>query len=61
MIFWENKENVMWAMEWFLFQKISFSSYQEALQRLSPKHFTIYRMTGLYQMVLDHRLYKVKQ
>lgn len=61
MYFWKNKENVMCAMEWFLFQKIGFSSYQEALQRLSPKHFTIYRMTGLYQMAFDQRLYKVKQ
>jgi len=61
MNFWKQEENVIGAMEWFLFQQIGFSSYQEALQQLSPKHFTIYRMTGLYQMAFSQRLYKVKQ
>ncbi|MFE6707630.1 hypothetical protein ACFVEL_22150 [Bacillus thuringiensis] len=61
MNFWKGKENVLQAMEWFLFQKIGFYSYQEALQRLSYKHFINYRMTGLYQMAFDQRLCKVKQ
>ncbi|OIK16699.1 hypothetical protein BIV60_03330 [Bacillus sp. MUM 116] len=61
MNFWKSKENVRGAMEWLLFQKMEFSSYQEAIQRLSRKHFTIYRMTGLFQMAFDQRLYKVKQ
>jgi len=61
MNFWKQGKNVLEAMEWFLFQQIGFSSYQEAIQRLAPKHFTIYRMTGLYQMAFDQRLYKVKQ
>lgn len=42
------------------FSKNELSSYQEALQVLSRKHFTIYRMTGLYQRAFSQRLYKVK-
>ncbi|MED1472729.1 hypothetical protein [Bacillus salipaludis] len=32
-----------------------------ALERLSGKHFSIYKMTRMYQMAFGQGLYKVKQ
>lgn len=61
MNYWKNPENVKQAMDGFLFQKLSYSSYQEALQKLTKKQFFQYRLTGLFQMAFDQRLLKVKQ
>ncbi|OHX41431.1 hypothetical protein BBV17_28500 [Cytobacillus oceanisediminis] len=59
--YWKNPENIKQALDWFLFQKLGFSSYEDALMKLQKKDFFQYRLAGLLQCAFDHRLIKVKQ
>jgi hypothetical protein len=61
MNYWKDRENIKKTMDWFLFEKLGFDSYGEAIQRLNQKHFFEHRMTGFLQMAFDNRLFKVKQ
>jgi hypothetical protein len=61
MNYWKNPENIKQTLDWFLFQKLGFSSYEEALMKLEKNDFFQYRLTGLLQMAFDLRMFKVKQ
>lgn len=61
MNYWKHPENVKQTMDWFLFQKIGFSSYADANLQLTQKHFFQYKLTGFFQIAFDQRLFKVKQ
>jgi hypothetical protein len=59
--YWKNPRNVKQTMEWFLFRRVGFSSYEEGVQQLKQRHFFQHRLTGFLQMAFDNRLFKVKQ
>ncbi|WP_141995105.1 hypothetical protein [Bacillus sp. B4EP4a] len=59
--YWKNPENIKQTLDWFLFQKLCFSSYEDALMRLKKKDFFQYRLTGLLQRAFDFRLFRVQQ
>ncbi|MEW9669856.1 hypothetical protein [Ammoniphilus sp. 3BR4] len=61
MNYWKNPIHVKQRMDVLLFEEIGFSSYQEAIKNLRKKYFFQYRLTGLFQMAFDSRLYKVKE
>ncbi|WP_367757874.1 hypothetical protein [Ammoniphilus sp. 3BR4] len=61
MNYWKNPENVKQTLDWFLFQKLGFTSYEEALEKITKKHFSQYRLTGFFHMAFDFRLFKVQQ
>ncbi|MDQ8738813.1 hypothetical protein [Paenibacillus sp. LHD-38] len=57
---WKNAINIKQMMDCLLFEKLQFSSYQEAHKELKKRHFSQYRLTGFYQMAFDMRLLKAK-
>ncbi|MCM2534343.1 hypothetical protein NDK43_20820 [Neobacillus pocheonensis] len=61
MNYWKNSENIKQMLDWFLFQKLGFSSYEEALIKLKRNDFFQYRLTGFFQRAFDLRLFKVQQ
>ncbi|MBT2740688.1 hypothetical protein [Bacillus sp. ISL-77] len=61
MNYWKNPKNIKRTLDWFLFQKLGFSSYEEALMKLKKNDFFQYRLTGLLQIAFDLRMFKVKQ
>ncbi|MEH7501844.1 hypothetical protein V7152_07315 [Neobacillus drentensis] len=58
MNYWKNTENIKQTLDWLFFQKLGFSSYVEALKKLKKNDFFQYRLTGLFQMAFDLRLFK---
>ena len=61
MNYWKDPENIKQSIDWLLFLKLGFSSYEEALVKLRKNDFFKYRMTGILQIAFDFRLSKVKQ
>lgn len=61
MNYWQNPENIKKTLDWFLFSKLGFSSYEEALVKLRKNDFHQYRMTGILQIAFNFRLFKVQQ
>ncbi|MGG3450245.1 DUF4046 domain-containing protein [Domibacillus aminovorans] len=61
MNYWKNPENIKQTLECFLFQKLGFSSYEEALVKLKRKDFFDYQMSGILQTAFDSQLGKVHQ
>lgn len=61
MNYWKNPENIKQALDWFLFQKLGFSSYEEALAKIKKKDFFHYRLTGMFQVAFNSRMFNVHQ
>ncbi|MES9775146.1 hypothetical protein ABWK50_29665, partial [Priestia megaterium] len=47
--------------DYFLFEQLGFSSYEEALVRVRKQDFFDYQLTGLFQMGFGSRMQKVKE
>ncbi|MFT9495391.1 hypothetical protein [Anaerosolibacter sp.] len=60
MNYWKEPLNVKLAMDWLLFKKIGFTSYEEASNKITVQHFFKYSMTGLLQRAFNYRLYIIK-
>jgi hypothetical protein len=58
---WTNQVYIQETMEWFLFQQLDFSSYEEALMKLKKQHFFDFRLTGIYQRAFDSKLENVRK
>ncbi|GMA65583.1 hypothetical protein [Alicyclobacillus fastidiosus] len=61
MNFWRDPDHVKQAMDWLLFERIGFSSYHEAVKKLTLRYFFQYRCTGLLRRAFDGKLQKVKE
>jgi hypothetical protein len=59
--YWEVPEHIKQTMEYFLFEKLGFSGYHDASEKLQKQHFFQYRLTGLLRMAFDNRLSHAKQ
>lgn len=59
--YWKNPDNIKQALDWLLFQKLGFSTYEDALLKIKKKDFYQYRFNGLIQTAFDDRMFKVKQ
>jgi hypothetical protein len=46
-------------MDYLIFQRLRFSSYEEELLKVRKQHFFDYQLTGLFQMAFGSRLQKV--
>ncbi|CAH0309197.1 DUF4046 domain-containing protein [Priestia megaterium] len=58
---WKDEESIQAIMDYFLFEQLGFSSYEEALVRVRKQDFFDYQLTGLFQMAFGSRMQKVKE
>ncbi|MDT3766301.1 DUF4046 domain-containing protein [Priestia filamentosa] len=58
---WKDRVSIQETMDYFLFQQLCFSSYEEALVKIRKQHFFDFQLTGLLQRVFDSRMQKVRE
>jgi hypothetical protein len=59
--YWKNPENIKQVMDWFLFQKLHFESFETAIECIRVKHLYQHRLTGLFQIAFHSSLENVKK
>lgn len=59
--YWNSDNNIKQAMNGLIFNKLGYSSYEEALLKLKKGHFFKFGFSGLFQIVFKMRMLNVRK